>query len=120
MKPARMPIKLNKTCTNVRIVMPKIMQASFATRFFRDCRGTATIHGSPAARNQLTLCGNGVVVFRLDFELAFGLLCHQVRAHEGIEIAVEDAVDIAYDELGAMVLDLAVRLHDVRANLAAE
>ncbi len=59
------------------------------------------------------LRGGGVVVVGLDLELAFGFLGHQVGAHEGIEVAVEDAVDVADDELGAMVFDLAIRLHDV-------
>src|SRR6266566_7310955 len=44
----------------------------------------------------------------------------QEGADKGIEIAVEDAVDIAHLEFGAMVLHQAVRLQGVRANLAAE
>jgi hypothetical protein len=60
------------------------------------------------------------VVVRLDLEFAFGLFGHQVGAHEGIEVAVEDPVHVAHLEFRAVVLDHAVRLQDVGPNLAAE
>ncbi len=56
------------------------------------------------------LRSGGVVVVGLDFELAFGFLGHQVGAHEGVEVAVENAVDVPDYEFGAMVLDLAIGL----------
>src|SRR5208282_1511954 len=41
-------------------------------------------------------------------------------ADEGVDIAVEDAIDVAGFHAGAQVLDHAVGLQDVRADLAAE
>ena len=43
----------------------------------------------------------------------------QIRFDEGIQVTVQDGVDIAFLVFGAVVLDEAVRLQDVRADLAA-
>ena len=47
-------------------------------------------------------------------------LLHQVGLDERVEVAVEDAVDVAHFHLGAVVLDHLVRLQHVAADLAAE
>src|SRR5271157_2920705 len=60
------------------------------------------------------------VVIGFNHQLAFGALGHQVRPDEGINVAIEDAVHIANAEFRAVVLDQAIGLHDVRADLAAE
>src|SRR5208283_1151765 len=64
--------------------------------------------------------GGVEVVVGLDFELALGSLGKQISANERINVAVEHAVDIANAKLGAMVLNQAIGLHDVGANLAAK
>ena len=61
-----------------------------------------------------------VVGVWLDVELAFGFFGHQVAADEGVDVAVEHAIYVAYFELGAVVFDHAVGLHDVGADLAAK
>src|SRR6266436_5004181 len=48
-----------------------------------------------------------VAIVGHDFQLAFGLLGHQVRADEGVEVAIQHAVHVAGLELGAVVLDQA-------------
>src|SRR5437868_12987783 len=40
--PAKIPSKLNKTCTKVKIVMPKIMSAPFQKKFRRADEGPLT------------------------------------------------------------------------------
>src|ERR1700737_5583711 len=53
-KPAKIPIRLNKTCTKVNIVMPKIMrEPPFEQKWCSGYRGNATIHVSPLACNLL-------------------------------------------------------------------
>src|SRR5882757_3226049 len=70
-----------------------------------------------------SLAKRGLSVVRVvdgDFELALGLFGHEVGADEGGEVAVEDPVDVADAEFGAVVLDEAIGLHDVGTDLAAE
>src|SRR5690348_11888902 len=44
----------------------------------------------------------------------------QVGANERIDVAIENFLHVAARELGSVVLDHLIWLHDVRANLAAE
>src|SRR5579859_1025540 len=60
------------------------------------------------------------VIIWLRFKLTLRLFCHEVGADERIDVSVHDAVHITGAELGAVVFDHPVRLHDVGANLAAE
>src|SRR2546427_11875412 len=60
------------------------------------------------------------IVVRLNVELSLGLLGHQVRTNEGIQVAVHDAIYLAGFKFGAVVLDQAVRLHDVGSDLTAK
>src|SRR6266478_5738301 len=64
--------------------------------------------------------GLGRVVVRFDVELSLGLFGHQVRADEGVQIAVHDAIHVADFKSCPVVLDEAIRLHDVGADLTAE
>src|SRR5277367_4416719 len=61
-----------------------------------------------------------LVIIQLNFQSPLGLFGHQVGADERVNVTVHDAVHVSGAELGAMVLDHAVGLHDVGANLAAE
>src|SRR5580698_8581419 len=49
-----------------------------------------------------------------------GFLGHEVGADEGVDVTVEDAVDVADFKLRAVILDEAIGLHDVGTDLAAE
>ena len=64
--------------------------------------------------------GGVLVVIQLNLQLPLGLFGHQVGADERVDVAVHDAVHVSGAELGAVVLDHAVGLHDVGTNLAAE
>jgi hypothetical protein len=64
--------------------------------------------------------GGVFVVIELNVQLALGFFGHQIGADEGVDVAIHDAVYVAGAELGAVVFDHAVGLHDVRADLAAE
>jgi hypothetical protein len=61
-----------------------------------------------------------VVGVRLDVELPFRLLGHQVRPDERIDVPVQHPIDVADLKLRPVVFDHAVRLHNVGADLAAE
>ena len=61
-----------------------------------------------------------VVGVWLDVQFAFVFFGQEVGADERIDVAVEDAIYVAYFELRAVVFDHAVGLHDVGADLAAE
>jgi hypothetical protein len=61
-----------------------------------------------------------VVGVRLDVELPFRLLGHQVRPDERIDVPVQHPIDVADLKLRPVVFDHAVGLHNVGANLAAE
>ena len=61
-----------------------------------------------------------VGVVGLNFQLALGLFGHEVGTDERVKIPIQNAVHIADTELGAVVLDHAIGLHDVGTNLAAE
>jgi hypothetical protein len=56
----------------------------------------------------------------LEVELSFGFFGHEVGTDEGIEVAVEDAVHVADIEFCAVILNEAVGLHHIGADLAAE
>src|SRR5205807_8563251 len=93
-------------------------------RIYRNCRlGPILPDHTPGtgelANRQSRLFGLAVVV-GLDVEPTLGLLGHEVRANEGIEVAVEHAVDIADFEFRAVIFDHLVGLHHVRADLAAK
>ncbi len=60
------------------------------------------------------------VVVWLDVELSLGLFGHEVGADEGVQIAIHDAIHVADFKFCPVVLDEAIRLHDVRADLTAE
>src|SRR5713226_7991090 len=81
-------------------------------------RSWRTKRRHPRAKQRPLSCVG--VVFGLDIELSAGLLRQEVAADEGINVPVEDAIHVAHLELGAVVLDQAIRLENVRANLAAE
>jgi hypothetical protein len=61
-----------------------------------------------------------VVGVRLDVELPFRLLGHQVRPDERIDVPVQHPIDVTDFKLRPVVFDHAVRLHHVRPDLAAE
>jgi hypothetical protein len=61
-----------------------------------------------------------VVGVRLDVELPFRLLGHQVRPDERIDVPVQHPIDVADLKLRPVVFDHAVRLHHVRPDLAAK
>ena len=67
-----------------------------------------------------TRLGGVLVIIGLNFQFTLGLLGHQIGANKWIDVSIQDAVDVASAELGAMVFDHAVWLHDVGTNLAAE
>ena len=56
-------------------------------------------------------------VGEVDFYGAFGAFGHQVGADEGVQVAIEDAVDVADFDAGAEVFGHAVGLQDVGADL---
>src|SRR5271155_2141810 len=64
--------------------------------------------------------GGVLVVIQLDLQLPLGLFGHQVGADERVNVAIHDAVHVSGAELGAMVFDHAVGLHDVGTDLAAK
>src|SRR5580692_337793 len=64
--------------------------------------------------------GGVFVVIQLDIQLPLVLFGHQIGTDKGVDVTIHDAVDVSGAELGAVVLDHAVGLHDVGANLAAE
>ena len=49
-----------------------------------------------------------------------GLLPHQKSMDQGIEVAIQDAIHIAYREFCAVILDQPIGRQDVAADLAAE
>src|SRR5271170_1279451 len=61
-----------------------------------------------------------LVIIQLNFQSPLGLFGHQVGANERVNVTVHDAVYISGAELGAVVFDHAVGLHDVGTNLATE
>src|ERR1700722_1631530 len=64
--------------------------------------------------------GGVFVVIQLNVQFALGFFGHEVGTDERVDVDIHDPVDVSGAELGAVVLDHAVRLHDVGANLAAE
>ena len=60
------------------------------------------------------------IVVGLDVEPSLRLLGHQVGTDEGVQVTVHYPVHIAYFEFSAVVLNQAVRLHNVGPDLAAE
>jgi len=70
------------------------------------------------------LIGQGLgrvgIVVRLHVQPSFRLLGHQVGADKGVQVTIHDTVHVAYLEFRAVVLDQAVRLHDIGADLTAK
>src|ERR1700682_5670818 len=62
-KPASIPTKLNKTCTNVKIVIPKIMGASLLQTFFGTTEGPLRYTRLSRHAIGVVLCRGCVVVF---------------------------------------------------------
>src|SRR5258708_11403424 len=64
--------------------------------------------------------GSLSVVVGLDVELSLGLFGHEVGADKRIQIAVHDTIHVADFKFCPVVLDEAVRLHDVGPDLTAK
>src|SRR5580700_10140192 len=64
--------------------------------------------------------GGVLIVIELNVQLALGFFGHQIGADKRVDVPVHDAVYVAGAELGAVVLDHAVGLHYVGADLAAK
>lgn len=63
---------------------------------------------------------SAVCFFCAQLSLLLSAARQQIGANKGLQIAVEHAIDIADFDFGAMILDQAVRLQDIGANLRSE
>src|SRR5579871_1891582 len=61
----------------------------------------------------------GEIIFCVAGSFA-GLAENEVSVHERLQVAIENTINVTDGELGAMVLDHAVRSENVTANLAAK
>src|SRR5271165_3577381 len=112
--PPRNPIKMNTSEKRTGGVLPGQL---LNCNGFNDLRWKAKYSLHHEKHHSALLF---VRFVQLHFQLPFRALGHQVRTDKGIQVSIQHAVYITNLKLRAVVLDQPVRLHHVRADLAAK